>query len=124
MTEADFIQCAGQLGSLITQMTLMKQNIIACTVESPESFLVDAKKVPQSCKEIAVRKEKSVESQITYLAEIGPQQDKEVKGNHKQTRFFQPGTSLKKALFFVLSARCFLIFQIENGRGRLGQDEK
>ena len=88
ITEADFIQCAGQLSSLITQMTLMKQNIIACTAESREAFLVDAKKVPQSCEEIAVRKEKGVESQITCLAEIGPQQDKEIKGNHKQTRFF------------------------------------
>ena len=102
----------------------MKQNIMMCSVESPEAFLVDAKNVPQSCKEMAVRKEKSVESQITYLAQIGPQQDIEIKRNHKQTRFFYPGTSLKRALFFVLSARCFLIVQIENGRDRLGQDEK
>ena len=57
-------------------------------VESLEAFLVDAKKVPQSCEEIAVRKEKGVESQITCLAEIGPQQDKEIKENHKQPHFF------------------------------------
>ena len=61
MTEADFIQCTGQLGSLITHMTLMKQNMLKCTVASQEAFLVDAKEAAQSCKEIAARLEKSVE---------------------------------------------------------------
>ena len=58
MTEADFIQCAGQLGSLITHITLMKQNMMKCTVASPEAFLVDAKEAAQSCKKIAARLEK------------------------------------------------------------------
>ena len=65
MTEADFIQCAGQLSSLITHMTLMKQNMMKCTVASPEAFLVDAKEAAQSCKEIAARVEKSVESALS-----------------------------------------------------------
>ena len=65
MTEADFIQCTGQLSSLITHMTLMKQNMLKCSVASPETFLVDAKEVAQSCKEIAARVEKSVESALS-----------------------------------------------------------
>ena len=64
-TEADFIQCAGQLGSRITLMTLMKQNMTKCTVASPEAFLVDAKEAAQSCKKIAARLEKSVESALS-----------------------------------------------------------
>ena len=65
VTEADFIQCAGQLGSLITHMALMKQNMMKCTVASPEAFLVDAKEAAQSCKKIAARLEKSVESALS-----------------------------------------------------------
>ena len=41
--EADWIQCVGQIGSLITQMTLMKQNSEKRIVASPETLLLDAK---------------------------------------------------------------------------------
>ena len=171
MTEADFIQCAGQLGFLITHMTLMKQNMMKCTVTSPEAFLVDAKEVAQSCKKNSSKIGKSIESahskrdkekvailesdlpesvpsdpglrppnmtksQIEYLAQIGPQQpklfnypqDKRSREITSKTVFVQPGipsiyswsTALKGTLFFVSSARCFLMVQIENGWNRIG----
>ena len=39
--------------------------MMKCTVANPEAFLVDAKEAAQSCKEIAARVEKSVESALS-----------------------------------------------------------
>ena len=43
----------------------MKQNMMKCTVASPEAILVDAKEAMQSCKKIAAKLEKSVESVLS-----------------------------------------------------------
>ena len=93
-------------------------------VESLEAFLVDAKKSATELRGNSSKKGKKCRIADNVFGGDRSTTRQRDQGESQATPFFQPGTSLKKALFFVLSARCFLIFQIENGRDRLGQDEK
>ena len=43
VTHVDWVQCAGLMGSLISQMTDLKQNIETCIVPNHKSFLIEAK---------------------------------------------------------------------------------
>ncbi len=50
ITEVDWVQCAGQMGSLISQMTDLKKGIERCIVPNHKIFLNDAKEAAISCK--------------------------------------------------------------------------
>ena len=60
MTDVDWVQCAGLMASLISQMTDLKQNIETCIVSNHKSFLIEAKEKAIACKKIVIRLENSV----------------------------------------------------------------
>ena len=61
MTDVDWVQCAGFMGSLISQMTHLKQNIETCIVPNHKSFLIEAKEAAIACKKMAIRLENSLD---------------------------------------------------------------
>ena len=61
MTDVDWVQCAGLMGSLISQMTDLKQNIETCIVPNHKSFLIEAKEAAIACKKMAIRLKNSVD---------------------------------------------------------------
>ena len=61
VTDVDWVQCAGLMGSLISQMTDLKQNIETCITPNHKSFLIEAKKAAIACKKMAIRLKNSVD---------------------------------------------------------------
>ena len=60
VTDVDWVQCAGLMGSLISQMTDLKQNIETCIAPNHKSFLIEAKEAAIACKKMAIRLKNSV----------------------------------------------------------------
>ena len=61
VTDVDWVQCAGLMGSLISQMTDLKQNIETCIAPNHKSFLIEAKEAAIACKKMAIRLKNSVD---------------------------------------------------------------
>ena len=72
MTDIDWVQCAGFMGSLISQMTDLKQNIETCIVLNHKSFLIEAKEAAIACKKMAIRLENSVDLALEKYKEEVP----------------------------------------------------
>ncbi|CAB3994785.1 zinc finger MYM-type 1-like [Paramuricea clavata] len=69
ITEVDWVQCAGQMGSLICQMADLKKNIERCIVPNHKNFLIDAKEAAISCKKMAIRLQNSVDLDLAKYNE-------------------------------------------------------
>jgi hypothetical protein len=51
-TEVEWIECAGQIGSLITHLNKLKNNLESSAIPDPEVFLVETRDMVACCKEI------------------------------------------------------------------------
>ena len=60
-TDVDWVQCAGLMGSLISQMMDLKQNIETCIAPNHKSFIIEAKEAEIACKKMAIRLKNSVD---------------------------------------------------------------
>ena len=61
MTGVDWDQCAGWMGSLISQMANLKQNTKTCIGPNYKSSSVEAKEAAIVCKKMAIRLKNSVD---------------------------------------------------------------
>ena len=59
--DVDWVQCAGLMGSLISHMMDLKQNIETCIAPNNKSFLIEAKEAAIACKKMAIRLKNSVD---------------------------------------------------------------
>ena len=58
----DWVQCAGWMGSLNSQMTDLKQSIEMCIVPNHKNVLIEAKEAAIACKKMAITVKNSVRS--------------------------------------------------------------
>ena len=69
VTDVDWVQCAGLMGSLISQMTDFKQNIETCIALNHKSFLIKAKEAAIACKKMAIRLKNGVDPALEKYKE-------------------------------------------------------
>ena len=60
-TDVDWVQCAGWMGSLISQMTDLKQGLELCIVPNHKNVLIEAKEAAIACKKMAITVKNSVD---------------------------------------------------------------
>lgn len=67
--DVDWVQCAGQLGLLISQMSSLKLNIEKSVAPNEKKFLVETREAVTSCECTTMRLKKSVDSALAKYGE-------------------------------------------------------
>lgn len=66
-TEVEWIECAGQIGSLIMHLSKLKKNLESSAVPNLEGFLVETRDIVACCKEITTNLEQNIDSALGKL---------------------------------------------------------
>ena len=55
VTEVEWVQCAGQIGSLVTHLNKLKKDLENSEVPNPEKVLVEAKDMVMCCRDMLIK---------------------------------------------------------------------
>ena len=72
VTEVEWVQCAGQVGSLVTHLNKLKKDLENSEVPNPEKFLVEAKDMVMCCRDMLVKLEENIGAALAKLQNEGP----------------------------------------------------
>ena len=72
VTEVEWMQCAGQIGSLVTYLNKLKKDLENSEVPNPEKFLVEAKDMVMCCRDMLIKLEENIGAALAKLQNEGP----------------------------------------------------